>query len=305
MSDGRNHTSIPRGITYLIILAGCLLAHISMAQKIGHVDFQVVGNAVKVSYNVVSCTEGETYDVRLLLGMDGKLAEIKRGLSGDMKDVACGSSNTITWDVLSDRDGLKGRIYFTVEIIRVNSPVIVESGPEEREEVRDRKKESKDWARKSWKGDKGWVGGSIGMFTPYESYSVTPYNLSQGGFFINASIGFLPTLLLGVTSTVYIYSPSRSNALDVKSWKNYGIMIGPLISLPIGNRVKWEMRPQVGYSAITVSSDLSRPDSLSTMRAGVACSIGTGLRLNIGKRTCQAPDRAPRARRPWTTAAPS
>jgi hypothetical protein len=63
-------------------------------------------------------------------------------------------------------------------------------------------------------------------------------------------------------------------------------MLGPLISLPIGNKIKWEIRPQIGYSVISTSSDLPDPDSLSTATSGVAYNIGTGLRLNFGKRTC-------------------
>ena len=126
------------------------------------------------------------------------------------------------------------------------------------------------------------------MFSPYQGrgYSLMPYNLTEGGFFISATIGYLPTLLLGVSTTVYVYSQANTHEFNVTSGKNLGFMIGPLISLPIGNRIKWELRPQLGYSAISVVSDLSHPDSLNVVRAGMACNLGTGLRLNIGKRTC-------------------
>jgi hypothetical protein len=49
---------------------------------------------------------------------------------------------------------------------------------------------------------------------------------------------------------------------------------------------KMEVRPQIGYSMILPSSNQSDMDSLNTIKSGVAYSIGTGLRLNFGKRTC-------------------
>lgn len=289
MSDGRKHTSIPRGIAFLFVLAGCFSSHLSFSQKIGHVDFEVIGNTVQINYDIEGCSEDRSYDVRLLLGVDGKLAEIKRGISGDTENVACGSSKTISWDVLADREGLRGRIYFAVEILRTHYNSVPQSESKQQFEIVQKSthaNERKDRAMRSWKADKGYVGGSIGVFTPFESYSVVPYSLTKGGFFANATIGYLPTLLLGVSATVYVYSQALRNDFDIGSGKKYGFMVGPLISLPIGNRVKWELRPQLGYSAVTVGSDQSNSGSLNTMRKGVACSFGSGLRLNIGKRTC-------------------
>jgi hypothetical protein len=161
--------------------------------------------------------------------------------------------------------------------------IVDESNNNNERAERDKKKE---WASRSWKGDKGYVGGSVGMFSSFDSHSNKPANLLRGGPFINVSIGYLPSLLLGVSTTVYVYSDTRENSFKANNWKNWGVMIGPLISLPLGNRVKWELKPQVGYSSVSVRSDYSLPDSLSVTRGGVACNIGTGLRLNIGKRTC-------------------
>jgi len=272
-----------------MVLAGCLSWQLSYSQIISHVDFEVIGNTVKVGYDIEACSGDRSYDVRLLLGVNGKLTEIKRGLSGDLEDIGCGSSNTITWDVLSDREGLTGRIYFAVEILRTHYhhvPQVENVSVPEPAEKSKYAKNGKDWAMRSWKADKGYVGGSIGIFTPFESYAVAPYSLVKGGFFANATIGYLPTLLLGVSATAYIYSEAQRSDFDFSSGKKYGFMIGPLISLPIGNRIKWELRPQLGYSVVTVDSDQSITGSLATIRKGVACSFGSGLRLNIGKRTC-------------------
>jgi hypothetical protein len=277
MRNGRNHTSPPRNVTFLLILTACLFSHLSHSQKITNVDFEVIDNAVKVTYDIGGCSGDKNYDIRLLLGKDGKLTEINSGLSGDIDNVPCGNSNTIIWDVLSDRHELKGRIYFAVEVRRMHSTT------HENEES----KGAKPWSRRSWKADKGYVGGSIGVFTPYESYLTTPRAYEQNGIFLNTTIGYLPTYVFGICSTIYIYGGTRNDQYEIVTWANYGMMIGPLISFPIGNKIKWELRPQLGYSFISTNSDHPDLDSLgTTTTSGVAYNLGTGLRLNLGKRTC-------------------
>lgn len=275
MRKSRNQTSFSHNIMLLGLLTGVICSPLSHAQKISNVDFEVIENTVRISYDIDECSREKNYDIKLSLGHDGKLTEIISGLSGDIEDVSCGPSKMVLWDVLSDRSELKGRIYFVVEIRRINKET-------DQPEV---KKEEK-WSRRSWKADRGYVGGSLGVFTSYDGYLAAPRALEQNGYFFNSSIGYLPTLFLGVCSSVYIYGAPRNNRFEIASWTNYGIMIGPLISFPIGNRIKWEVRPQIGYSVISKDSDLPDLDSLGTSQSGVACNISTGLRLNLGKRTC-------------------
>ena len=269
----------------MLILTACIAPHLSFSQEIANVDFEVIENTVKVTYDIYGCSDKEKYDVKLSLGNDIELVEIKRGLSGDVKDVACGSSKVILWDVLSDRDELKGRIYFAVEIQRIHYEEIQ---PIQDEEIDEPKKhyDSKAWRRRSWKADKGYIGGSIGLFAPYQDYSLTPYSPQQNGFFLNTTVGYLPSLLLGVSTTVYFYGAPKMENLRISLWKSCGVMIGPLISLPIGNKIKFEFKPQIGYSMIFPHSAQSDLDSLDTKRSGLAYNISTGLRLNFGKRTC-------------------
>jgi hypothetical protein len=127
MSDAQKHASSLR-LIYWVVLAACLLPSISQAQEITHVDFEVTGSTVKISYDVTACSGNEDFDVRLLLGQDGDLREIKQGLSGDLEHVACESSNIILWDVFSDRQELKGSIFFAVEIIRSHT-IVTEDSP--------------------------------------------------------------------------------------------------------------------------------------------------------------------------------
>lgn len=127
MSDAQKNASSLR-LMYLVTLAACLVPSISRAQEITHVDFEVTGSIVKITYDVTACSGNEDFDVRLLLGHDGDLREIKRGLSGDLEHVACESSNIILWDVFSDREELKGSIFFAVEILRTH-PIVTGEYP--------------------------------------------------------------------------------------------------------------------------------------------------------------------------------
>jgi hypothetical protein len=271
----------------MLILTASLTSHLTFSQKITNVDFEVMSNTVKVTYDITGCSKDENYDVKLSLGSEGEVTEITRGLSGDIKEVSCGSSRVILWDVLSDRNELTGQVYFAVEIQRIHhTPQPIQEKDQEVETIEDDDERNKEWRRRSWKADKGYVGGSIGLFAPYQSYSNAPYNPQQNGFFINTTIGYLPSLLLGVSTTIYFYGAPKLENLRITTWKTCGMMIGPLISLPIGNRIKWEVRPQIGYSMILPNSNFSDVDSLNSVRSGVAYNISTGLRLNFGKRTC-------------------
>jgi len=282
MRKGRNHTAFRCNLKLVLISTACVTSHLSYSQKITNVDFEVIGNTVKISYDINGCSENKNYDIKLSLGREGELTEISHGLSGDIKNVSCGSSKVILWDVLSDRNELKGRVYFAVEIQRIHQEI-----QPIQEEIQPAAtiNEAKEWRRRSWRADKGYVGGSVGLFAPYETYSA-PYNPQQNGFFINTTIGYLPSLLLGVSTTIYFYGAPKLENLRITSWKTCGVMIGPLISLPLGNRIKWEVRPQIGYSMIFPNSSQSYADSLNTSRSGVSYGFSTGLRLNFGKRTC-------------------
>jgi hypothetical protein len=301
MRKGRDHTRFLLKETLMGFLIVCVTAYASFSQEIRNVDFDVAGSSVRISYDITGCSGGKTYDLKLFLGTDGELIEISQGLSGDLKGVTCGSSRMILWDVLSERDELKGRVYFTVVIHRIREEIQVI--PEKIEEpdvfiqepetnIRDFEptphpdEQEKPWTRRSWKDDKGYVGGSIGMFTPYENHSIAPYSPRQNGFFLNATFGYLPSLLLGLSTTIFFHGAPQMENLRITSWMSYGIMIGPLLSLPIGNKIKWELRAQVGYARIFPLSDQSDPASLDTKWSGVASNLGTGFRLNFGKRTC-------------------
>lgn len=287
MRKGLTHNALRRSLSLMLFLTACVASHFTYSQKINNVDFEVVGNTVRINYDIAGCSDDDTYDIKVALGIDGELVTITRGLSGDIKEVTCGSSRMILWDVLSDRDELKGRIYFAVDIDRINhTPKQTIQETTRVEEEPDTYDELKWSARRSWRADRGYVGGAIGLFAPYQKSLYAPYSPGQNGFLINTSLTFLPSSTMGITTTIFFYSAPTLDQLRITSWKSVGMMIGPVISLPIGNKIKWEFRPQLGYAAIFPNKSISDIDSLDRVRSGVAYNLSTGFRLNLGKRTC-------------------
>jgi hypothetical protein len=270
MRNVPSHPPSSGNVALLLFIAFCAISQASFSQNINNVDFRVSDNIIQVTYDIDDCAEDERYDIKLFLGKGGNLREISRGLSGDIKNVPCGHSKMIVWDVLADRIELKGRIHFVVEIGGVQKLQSAQSS-----------------SRRSWRDDKGYFGGSIGVFSPYDIYASGPAAPEQHGFFLNTTVGYLPTLLLGLCSSIFIYGSATSDDIDVSTWTSCGITIGPMISIPLGNKIKWEFRPQIGYSFSSINSKVSVfADSTGNVQSGVAYSVGAGFRLNLGKRTC-------------------
>jgi hypothetical protein len=57
MRKGRSHAAFPYNATLMLILTACVTSHVSYSQKITNVDFEVMGNTVKVTYDIDGCSE--------------------------------------------------------------------------------------------------------------------------------------------------------------------------------------------------------------------------------------------------------
>lgn len=259
-------SGLARHTIFITLAIFCYQAGYS--QKITNVDFGVFNNSIRITYDLVDCPPNETYNIKLYLSQEGKISQIQQGLSGDIIQVSCGRYKTISWEVLADRNELKGDIHFEVRI-----------GEKHRVKVK------KTPSFKLWKLDKGYVGASIGGFVPYGTYAIPSDNLEQNGTFFNGSFGYLPKDLIGICGSLYWYGTPISDDLETASWSNWGLMVGPLVSIPLGNKVKWDLRPQIGYSVSSAFSTSSfLPDTYDGSTSGVAYNLGTGLRLNLGEK---------------------
>ena len=189
----------------MLILTASVSSHLSYSQKITNVDFEVIGNTVKISYDINGCSEDKNYDIKLSLGREGELTEISRGLSGDIKNVPCGSSKVILWDVLSDRNELKGQVYFGVEIQRIH---------QEHQEIREQKRSMKGKIGAPDPGKQTKDTSEVRLDFSHLTKPIRrrPYNPQQNGFFINTTIGYLPSLLLGsIHDHLFLWRAEKKN----------------------------------------------------------------------------------------------
>lgn len=104
------------------ILFFALLSFVIKAQKITNVDFKVVSNELKISYDLEDGQKNTLYDVKVLVELEKRIGSgIKKAIkpstiSGDINKVKPGKRKTIKWEVLRDVEKLEGEISVIVSI---------------------------------------------------------------------------------------------------------------------------------------------------------------------------------------------
>ena len=104
------------------ILFFALLSFVIKAQKITNIDFKVVSNELKISYDLEDGQKNTQYDIKVLIELEkrngsGTKKTIKpRTISGDIVNVKPGKRKTVKWDVLRDVEKLEGEISVIVSI---------------------------------------------------------------------------------------------------------------------------------------------------------------------------------------------
>lgn len=225
------------------------------AQTLTNVDFETKeGNKIEITYDLIDCPAGETYDIEVYLinKTDRSIrTKLTNGISGDLTGLEGGAHKQIIYDVLADRDQLEGRIQFELRIGKTHRVKL-----------------------QLWKEDKGYAGFNVGIFKP----NVTgPLSLSNGGFF-QMTYGHTKNGLFGINGAFFFYS-TNSNG---NRWLCTGISAGPMLSIPLGEKIKWDIRPQLGLALSDVSDNSG---TIYDLQYGFSFLIGTSLRFNIGKRT--------------------
>ena len=90
-----------------LTLSLILLSHNFFAQQIRNVDFKVVGSTIEVEYDLVDCNENKKTDVLVIFTDDNGKKYNPVSISGDVKNVTCGSDKKVVWEVLNDVPEIK------------------------------------------------------------------------------------------------------------------------------------------------------------------------------------------------------
>jgi len=127
---------------------------------------------------------------------------------------------------------------------------------------------------------KGFIGPSIGISIPIGDFASKSGGLAKTGVHLNLiNLGNLFSKNLGVSVTWF----GAANPIDIEGidpWAYGGLMVGPLVSFPVDEKVEWNFRPMIGYS-VTTFPDVGRgTDNASSF----AFNIGTMLKINVGEK---------------------
>ena len=115
----------------LIIFLSLLFSFHCYSQQIENVNFKVDNNVMVVTYDLVNCPNGNTYDVNLKIIGDSGIY-IPKSISGDLKNVYPGKNKKIEWSMLFDNTKIKDKdkIKAIVEINEIHSNSLkIKGGP--------------------------------------------------------------------------------------------------------------------------------------------------------------------------------
>lgn len=260
-----------------LVMAGVYCYHISYSQSIQNVDFTVSENKVIVTYDLVDCPSYKSYDIKLYYS-DGNRYLEANSVTGSLFKQSCGRYKSITWDVLNDRNELKGSMQVEVRITKLYSTKIKTPLPR----------------------DNGYFGILLGGFSPMGSFGAKPGgipsdNLEQAGFSADLSYTYESSQqfpkykkFIGVTCTLR-YSDTGLTSdweSDETTWYNVGFTIGPLISFPLSKTIVWDIRPMIGYSqtftfALSQNSVFFNNYGSDLNTGGFSTNLGTAIRFNV------------------------
>jgi len=142
----------------------------------------------------------------------------------------------------------------------------------------DRKKS--DFNRNSEKR-KGFIGLSLGASIPIGDFADKSNGLAKTGLQINlVNFGYLFAENFGIAGIWFGAANPLDFFYEVDPWAYGGLMVGPLMSFPLSEKVEWDFRPMIGYS-VTTLPDLGWG---TEQASSFAFNIGTIFRINVGNK---------------------
>ena len=127
---------------------------------------------------------------------------------------------------------------------------------------------------------RGYIGCSVGPSIPIGKFADKNDGAALPGAQINlVNIGYLFTDNFGVAATWFGAAyPVDFEGID--PWGCGGMMIGPLLSLPISNKLKCDARAMIGYSVISFPDVAAGVEQASSS----AFQLGGAFRYNVHKK---------------------
>ena len=127
---------------------------------------------------------------------------------------------------------------------------------------------------------KGYIGLSLGASIPVGDFADKSIGLALTGVHLNlVTFGYLFSDNFGIEAAWFgAANPVDADGFD--PWSYGGLMVGPLLSFPVAEKVDWDLKPMIGY-AVTTIPNLGYGTEQAT---SFAFSIGTQLRIHVGEK---------------------
>ncbi len=127
---------------------------------------------------------------------------------------------------------------------------------------------------------KGYIGLTMGPSIPVENFSDELYGNASTGLHLNLiNFGYLITDNFGIAAT-WFGAANGINTNEYNPWSYGGIMVGPLVSYSLSNKVDWDFRPMIGYSVTTLPNFVYGTEQASSL----AFNFGTLFRIHVGNK---------------------
>lgn len=127
---------------------------------------------------------------------------------------------------------------------------------------------------------KGFIGLSLGASVPVGDFADMSDGLAETGLHLNLiNFGYLFSENFGISAT-WFGAANPIDAFDIDPWSYGGIMVGPLLSLPLTEKLELDFRPMIGYSVTTIPDVGYGIEQASSL----ALNIGAIFRRNVGEK---------------------
>lgn len=125
---------------------------------------------------------------------------------------------------------------------------------------------------------KGFIGLELGANIPVGKFADENDGAAKTGFQINLiNFGYLFSDNIGITATWFGASNPIEGADNEYLWSHGGLLVGPLFSFPISEKVEWDVKPMIGLSWASITNkDLELASSF-------AFNLGSGFRFNVSR----------------------
>lgn len=125
---------------------------------------------------------------------------------------------------------------------------------------------------------KGFIGLELGANIPVGKFADENDGAAKTGFQINLiNFGYLFSDNIGITATWFGASNPIEGVNNDYLWSHGGLLVGPLFSFPVSEKIEWDVKPMVGLSwASITNTDLELASSF-------ALNLGTQFRFNVSR----------------------